>query len=620
MFAKYSQGRPTNPAEKAVSLMRYIPKARRVALPHEFFKHNMMEKDAKAQWDVARYGMGPGEPYGGYANMKSFKLRGEPLQITPKSELERFMPDISISNKAAVTPVSLMSARGGHRVTHDLLHTYDPLTYSHSARAAPEIDHDNIVPEDPNRVGIHPNTFGCRSAIFRWLRRSPFSDEKMYYERATKKNGRPVANEAERDLHQRIIRHAKNGQLQMALEDYRRLVHHAPTEVYRALLAACVPQGLIADAVSIFNEGNMLDYAARDFECMRSLLRTAVAARNVARVMWVMDILHGYFAHKVAAVELEPIHMNQLMRIAIAFTLDNGYGDEARELFSMMRKRGYLDYDLHEQLGFALREAIAKNETANLPADFGALAAVRDAVDVQTDVARTWYARLEPHQLAAFPAISKGDMAATVAAFRRAYGDADVDFVLRAARFEDARDLLATDAVDRYVDRVLAWLDQLSDWRVQADTPLPYLLKSKPANGTSSLVRIATTPAETKALGRLSATESGHKFWYSPEGTRFVEETYPTLNADSNVRKYLVRTPIQREIPIAIRDLSQGAALEATAKQARPAWIVHASVDATEALSAGGPAPSSSPAAGTTGAATVNPIGESSRDPGASAF
>lgn len=75
------------------------------------------------------------------------------------------MPDISIGSKALVTPVSLMNARAGHRVTHDLLHSYD----KHIGRVQTDavVDHDNINPYDPNHVGLNAATVGSAARIYR---------------------------------------------------------------------------------------------------------------------------------------------------------------------------------------------------------------------------------------------------------------------------------------------------------------------------------------------------------------------------------------------------------------------------------------------------------------------
>jgi hypothetical protein len=611
MFTKYtSKTRPSSNAEKAVGIMRYIPEKRRPWLPHKFYRKNLGESELDTMWGTSRYGNGTKDPWSIYSKDKSKNVRGqETIDYIPKSELERFMPDISIGAKAAVTPVSLMSLRGGHRVTHDLLHAYDPHVTTYGNK---KVDHDNITPEDPDRVGLHGNILGCRTSIYRWLRRGPFAQEGNYWKQYLTRNaGRELVElESERPLIQKIIRLAKSGQLKVACEQYRRLTAAPPVEVYRALLRACVPQGLIADAVSLFEEGTRFKHVTRDAICFRALLQTAINADAPARVMWVYDLLRGNFAQNVIVrAEIELFHAYPIHLSALRYLLDRGCAAEAKTVYTYMAGAGLLDYDLHHEAGLQLRAAIANagdGDVINVPADYSGLKGSRLAAPAVDLIAPVWHSRLEAHELAA---LADAPEAAPAALLRRAFEDVDIGFVLRAAAMDGETNLLEED-VAAYKDRCLAWLDVLSTWATDVDAPLPYLAKSRAADASGRNVRIAADPAETRQIGRLAPSDDKRfGFWYQAgAGTRFVRETYPTLSTDSNTRKYLVRNPVQREVPPTIEDLRADAATrEQRRAPVRIGSAVHRSVrEAVTGISMGtappsAGAPSAQPKAGSAG-------------------
>uniref|UniRef100_A0A7S1QB22 Uncharacterized protein n=1 Tax=Neobodo designis TaxID=312471 RepID=A0A7S1QB22_NEODS len=578
MFTKYTKGtRPTSPAQNAVAVMRYIPAKRRPWLPSRFGPKNLPPDELEKLWGSSRYGDGPKDNWGIYGNEKSRSLRGvETVDYIPKSELERFMPDISTGNQAAVTPVSMMSLRGGHRVTHDLLHAYDPHVgvWSHN-----RVDHDNITPQDPNRVGLHGNTLGCRSAIYRWLRRGPFAQEGHYWAHyLTRNHGRELVElDAEKPIIARTIRLAKSGQFKAACEQYRRITAAPPVEVFRALLRACVPQGLLADAVSLFEEGTKFKHVTRDAICMRALMQTAINADSPSRVMWVHHLVRGNRAQNVIArAEVELFHAYPIHVIALRYLLDRGCAAEARGVYEYMAGAGLLDYDLHHDAGMALRAALDKagdGEVVALP-EYAALPGAKLAAGAADLVAPLWDSRLPAHERAAL----NGADASPAARLRRAFADINVDFVLRAAAVDGDTNLLQEDR-GAYKDRCLAWLDVLSRWGEEAGAPLPYLLKSRAADASGAHVRVAADPADSRRIGRLApCDDSRFGFWYRGDvPTRFVRETYPTLSADSNTRKFLVRNPVQREVPPTIADLR---APDADARRQRvPAGSeVHSSV------------------------------------------
>lgn len=366
----FSKGKPVgHPA--ATSILRYIPRPRVPWQPSRFGRANLDESDLDRLWSRGRYRNGPGNFNSGYSTEKTHVMEDSTVQIIPKKDLEKYMPDISISGgKALVTPISLMSARNGHRVTHDMLHSYDP--YIGRLQKPAVVDHDNISVYDPNRVGLNAATLDCRGRIYRWLRRGPFFQEDQYFRRSTmlQRNGSlPPPTVQEVPLIKRILRLAGEGKLKEACEGYRQLTSIPPVEVYRALTAACIPSAQLADAVAIFEDGNsQMFYAARDGEVLLNLMRCAVRAKHRVRVMWVWNIMCGrYYEDVLVRAEIDSFWRFRISLLALSFLLDIHAGEEARTVYRYMAKEQLLDGDLHVRFGQAMQTALKEGKGLQLP-------------------------------------------------------------------------------------------------------------------------------------------------------------------------------------------------------------------------------------------------------------
>ena len=172
-------GKGTTPSN-VVDVLRYVPRIRDNMQNYRVRRQNMLTEDLNRFWDAGR-----SKKYSlkkGYSMPNSSaNIEGSEVPMIPRQELEKYMPDIHLGPKALVTPVSLMHARHGHRVTHDFIHAYDP--HIGAVDKPAWVDHDNVTPHDPNHVGLHPSVLFSAGRIYRWLRRSPFSQEVSYFRR-----------------------------------------------------------------------------------------------------------------------------------------------------------------------------------------------------------------------------------------------------------------------------------------------------------------------------------------------------------------------------------------------------------------------------------------------------
>ncbi|RNF09838.1 uncharacterized protein Tco025E_06912 [Trypanosoma conorhini] len=616
----FSKGRGIG-HEAATSILRYIPRARVPWQPSRFGRENLTANDLAVLWGRGRYRNGPGNYNSGYHTEKTHVLEDNTVTMIPKHELEQYMPDISIGPKALVTPVSLMSARNGHRVTHDMLHSYDPHIGRLDKPAV--VDHDNVTVEDPNRVGLNAATLDCRGRIYRWLRRGPFFQEDHYFRRSVKLNrdGTVPAAAHEAPLMRKIVRLAQRGHLKAACEEYRRVTTIPPVEVYRALTACCIPAGLIADAVAIFEDGNAkLFYVARDGEVLHNVMRCAIKAKHRVRVMWVYNVMRGrYYENVVVRAEIDPIWRYRIALLALEYLLDHNCAEEAAAVYSYLVDEDLLQCDVHVRVGLHMREALAKGKAVALSEEVArATSLVKDAAAVAPEVARELQQRqvevlrsnersnngtinTTEHAAAAGSVWSAhGPLTAMDAAQQDAlswmqenFGDVDIASVLRWARFRHAKDLMAKDR-SQYLARAAAWIELLSRRsHAMEEAPLTYMRKSRPLSlNTNANVRVAWQTPVTRPDGppRLLAREEGYTFHHG-EHSRFVAETcrHPGETLQS---RFLALQPIHTEVS-AKEDFQ---AIHAQRQQARalpgsvvapPARILHHSVT-SELLGGGG--------------------------------
>lgn len=604
----FSKGKPVgHPA--ATAILRYIPRPRVPWQPSAFRRANLDEADLARLWARGRYRDGPGNFNSGYSTEKTHVLEDHSVDIIPKHELEKYMPDISIpGSKALVTPVSLMSARNGHRITHDMLHSYDP----HIGRLgkAAVIDHDKITVEDPNRAGLNAATLDCRGRIYRWLRRGPFFQEDHYFRRSIqlRRDGPVPVDPHEAPLMRSIIQLAERGQLKEACERYRSVTSVPPVEVYRALMSACVPQAQLADAIAIFEDGNAkLFYVARDGEVLYHLMHCAIQARHRARVMWVFNIMCGRFYENVLVrAEITTRWRFRIARLALEFLLDAQAGEEAKAIYRYLADEQLLDADLAIRLGHSMEAALKAGETlpclkfpqsrgfssvletqdgevvVSSKADtavYEGLALQRNARRMLPSVAAAVYQdyleRLQiDHPASALwseaaavqppPVPAEGSSESREEAEERSlcwlegfYSDIAVLAVIRHARYRLERVDLLLDNEKRatYVQRVVGWLGLLSPrCESREEEPMPYLRKSRPSL-TNEKVRVAY---QSGPQTRLLASEEGYGFYYSSD-MRAVEETFAQSGTRDSIRSmYLAQRPVHHEVSVVTDMLKAG--------------------------------------------------------------
>ncbi|RNF17934.1 hypothetical protein TcG_05298 [Trypanosoma cruzi] len=572
----FSKGRGIGHAA-VTSILRYIPRARVPWQPSRFGRENLSASDLAVLWSRGRYRDGPGNYNSGYHTEKTHVLEDNTVTMIPKHELEKYMPDINIGPKALVTPVSLMSARNGHRVTHDLLHSYDPHIGRLDKPAV--VDHDNITVEDPNRVGLNAATLDCRGRIYRWLRRGPFFQEDHYFRRSLRLNrdGTVPTAAHEAPLMRKIVRLAQRGHLKAACEEYRRVTTVPPVEVYRALTACCIPGGLIADAVAIFEDGNSkLFYVARDGEVLHNVMRCAIKAKHRVRVMWVYNVMRGrYYENVVVRAEIDPIWRYRIALLALEYFLDHNCAEEAGTVYSYLVEEDLLQCDVHLRVGLHMREALSKGKSVGLSDELlRATSLVTDVATVAPEVARELYQRhvealRENEKSNGCDMNTRNDGATgrvwsahgplTALDFTRNddalpwmqqnFGDIDVASIMRWARFYHSKDLMAKDR-PRYLARAVAWIELLSKRsHMMEEAPLTYMRKSKPLSlNTNSNLRVAwqTPVARPDGPPRLLAREEGYTFHHN-EHSRFVTETY-RHPGETLQSRFLAMQPIHTEV------------------------------------------------------------------------
>ncbi|KAK7196092.1 hypothetical protein NESM_000543700 [Novymonas esmeraldas] len=622
VFGVFTKGRGTG-HPSATSVLRYVPRARVPWQPSRFGRENLADDDMAQLWGRGRYRTGPGNYNSGYNTSKTHTLEDNTINVIPKHELEKFMPDIALGSKALVTPVSLMSARHGHRVTHDLLHSYDP--YVGRLRAPAVVDHENVSVEDPNRVGLNAATLGCRARIYRWLRRGPFFQEDHYFRRTTKlqRSGAVPVAVHEAPLMQRIVRLARRGHVKAACEEYRRATSVPPVEVYRALTAACVPGAKLADAIAIFEDGNSrLLYVARDGEVLHNLLRCAIRAKHRARVMWVYNVMVGRrYENVVVRAEVDPIWRYRIASLALEYLLDRGAGEEARVVYAYLAETGMTDCDLHVRLGHVIQQALREGKSVHAQQSaLDGMALSQNVVAVAPQVAAAVYARYrETMRDGAAWADARGlsltdpaavgaaaDGAAAVAWLKATFADIDPVAVLRLARFRrGTKDLMAKDR-STYVQRAAQWVEVLSTaHHAREEAPLTYLRKSRPSIANPN-VRVAWLPERQRARALL-ASDEGFTFAYGGPQTRFVEETF-AYGENTLQSRYLAQQPVHTEVTasVALTDAAAaslggggggGALPRLPWSSAAPQRILHASVLRDGSLGGGASAAAAAAAA-----------------------
>jgi hypothetical protein len=537
--------------EKVTNVGRYVPMARTPWQPSHFGRKNLTKEDLARVWGRGRYRTGYANVNSGYSTEKSKVIEDNTVHMIPKHELEKYMPDISLGPKSLVTPISLMSARGGHRVTHDMLHSYD--AHIGELEKPAVVDHNNIIPQDNiNFVGLNAATLDCRGRIYRWLRRGPFFQEDHYFRRYVAPGGLEKAPTQEVSLFKRVVRLAGKGRLKGACEEYRKITTVPPVEVYRALTAACIPHGNLGDAISVFEDGNSkLFFVARDGEVLHNLMSTAVTAKNRPRVMWVFNIMRGrYHENKFIRAEIDPLWQYRITVRGLTWLLDNGCAEEARVMYTFLAEKKMLDSDLQIRLGQQMKDALAAGQPISLTDQGLNDLAVMKAVRALSANLRSAVQETQESFEAALHESQAGREDSGLEWLQQKFLDVDVLAVMRLARYRGRRDLFAKpEDQELFFTRCTEWLYLLSERQEQAEgKPLTYLRKSKPS-AINENIRIAWAP-ELQKKTRLLPSEMGMVFGYK-SGTRFVHETFPASGA-TLASKFLALQPIQTEVTAAV--------------------------------------------------------------------
>ncbi|CUG90748.1 Hypothetical protein, putative [Bodo saltans] len=537
--------------EKVTNVGRYIPRARTPFQPSTFGRKNLTKEDLAQVWGRGRYRTGYANANSGYSTEKSKVMDDNTVTMIPKHELEKYMPDISLGPKSLVTPISLMSARNGHRVTHDMIHSYD--AHIGALEKPAVVDHNNIIAQDNiNFVGLNAATLDCRGRIYRWLRRGPFFQEDQYFRRYVAPGGLEKAPTQEVSLFKRVVRLAGKGRLKGACEEYRKITTVPPVEVYRALTAACIPHGNLGDAISVFEDGNAkLFYVARDGEVLHNLMSTAVTAKNRPRVMWVFNVMRGrYHENKFIRAEIDPLWQYRITVRGLTWLLDNGCAEEARVLYAFLEENKMLDNDLQVRLGQQMKDALAAGKPISLTAQGLSDLAVMKAVRALAANLRSAVQESQESFETALHESNSGRDDGALEWLQQKFGDVDVLAVMRLARYRGRRDLFAKpEDQELFFTRCTEWLYLLSERQAQSEgKPLTYMRKSKPS-AVNENVRIAWVP-ELQKKTRLLPSEMGMGFSYK-NGTRFVHETFPAAGA-TLASKFLALQPIQTEVTAAV--------------------------------------------------------------------
>jgi hypothetical protein len=435
------------------------------------------------------------------------------------------------------------------------------------------IDHQKIDPRDPNHLGLHPDTISSRAALYRWFRRGPFFNESNYMRRYIfRSRGRvPVYAEAEAGLHGKIIRLAQSGDVKGASEEYRRLTHVPPVTVVRALVAACVPGALLADAVAVYEDAKALSYVGRDAQVYQSLMAVAVRAKHAERVMWVHDEAVGTWSENVhVRAAMEPLQLYELTATALEFLLDrDGCEEAARQLYAYLAAQGLVDADVHLALGAAMQQTLLGAEGSIALPTAATAASCALNVDAERSLALVHAALVKAVPAAAVWAAQPSDL-------ELACGDVSATFVARLARFSHGDDLLTRDAA-AFGARAAKWLIALSpSLQRLCAPPVPYLLKSRAAHPDtdSSLLRIAVAPSAVRAARASTAL-------YFDPAARYFKEHMPSMPKDPRgVDKFLVRTPVHAPVApfVAAFDAAADSVEPTPLVKALPAAVLHPSV------------------------------------------
>ena len=360
----FSSGKPTLPHAASVSVLKYFGKPRDPYRPSAFRRENVMDEDLKKEWVNSRGRAGPGHFNSGYSTKKEIKWDDHTTPITPVAELAKFMPDIRVEGIQS-TPVSMLNVRNGHRVTHDLIHSYDPhisrqvkFNAKEDGATSPMIDHTNISPHDEKFMGLHPQTIGSRARIYRYLRRPPFSDETFFYKRYVAPFRAPPAQIA---MHEEIVDLCTHdNDIEKAASVYRLLSHPPTIAVAKAMLDCCARLRLLGDAAALFEDFRRTNrHGCRQKEVLSAYMDVAIACDHPQHAMSILGFVHGTTVDNVRYQGVTEVEKFIIGRHLLVWLLCKGY-PEARSVYHWMQERNFLQHDRHFREGLNLSVLLSK--------------------------------------------------------------------------------------------------------------------------------------------------------------------------------------------------------------------------------------------------------------------
>ena len=560
-----ASGVPTLPHDPTRRILKYLPPPRRPWHPSTFRRENVTQEQLQIEWSKSRTRHGPGYINSGYSTAKEHVFDDYSTPPTPIHELVKFMPDIRVPGLHS-TPESLMHVRNGHRVTHDLIHSYDGFVSGHKKygpkgeRDPQLIDHDNISPMDEGFHGIHPSVFGSRARIYRYLRRPPYSEERMYYRRYVAPFPAPPS---ERRMQQEIIRlcdEEKN--LEAACATYRLLVHRPTAEVVTAMLKCCGYWGLLSDAAALYLDVSGTDRKmARETSVLSAYLDVALQVNHPQHVLTVLGIVHGTKTDNFRYREVPSTIKYELGRRALVWMLTKSY-PHARTVYKWLYDQKLLNYDVEEvagnKIGELLTEVMTRSETSESDNDSVAesitdLLSENNLVVQQKISQKILLLVTQIHMEYTF--CHEGTF--TITWLEREFFPIDLHAVVRLSRDvaraqrSNATDIAVHEGeevsdvdIAYSVHKILLLLSP--DLRRPSQSSLlPYLHKSKPSRHNPN-VRVVPAAEELQHRGLLPF-QAGYSFYHDKNGAvRTVTESYPILDSTNVAQMYHGRDAVQR--------------------------------------------------------------------------
>ena len=525
-----------------------------------------MDDDLKKEWLNSRGRNGPGHYNSGYSTLKEIKWDDHATPITPVAELAKFMPDIRVDGMQS-TPVSLMNVRHGHRVTHDLIHSYDPLISrqvvykpKEDGTSSPMIDHTNISPLDDKFLGLHPQTIGSRARIYRYLRRPPFSDETFYYKRYIAPYRAPPAQLA---MHEEIIDLCNSeNDIEKASSVYRLLSHPPTVAVGKAMLDCCSRLRLLGDAAALFEDFRRINRnGCRQKEILSAYMDVAIACDHPQHAMSILGYVHGTTVDNARYDGVTDVEKFIIGRHLLVWLLSKGY-PEARSVYFWMQKENFIRHDTFYRNGIEIG-GLLKSYFADLTKkDPSELQEAQNKLKERIAQATTEGAsnRLTPQETQNMLKVTQIHMNYRMFSkgvfspewLQREFSRLDIPFVSQLAEYIARADASTTpekfpEEHAKITHNTLLLL-QPDQSRSKHHTVLPYFRKSF-ASRENPNVRIISENRKRDFAN--SDDQNRPEFFFSKDGmTKFVTQTHETLS-NLNVRQiYYGRKTLQRACPV----------------------------------------------------------------------